>query len=149
MIKTRFGEVLPQAPNILRVIPFENTQRHLRHVSDYPSYKKLYSTLPAAVLSALKTRVRAGEPTAVKELWERRDKTFLALDFEWNERNEKSVLEWGYAAVRCGVLDANSHWPPIPDSNYRKGHYIVSEYVDKVINKHCPTFPWQVSVASL
>jgi hypothetical protein len=55
-------------------------------------------------------------------------------------------------------------WPPVPDSNYRyvidyafyldtvaelwpssKGHYIVSEYVDKVLNKHCPTYPWEVS----
>ncbi|KAJ6482182.1 hypothetical protein C8R47DRAFT_981942 [Mycena vitilis] len=143
MIKTRFGETLPQAPNILQVSPFESTSRHLRTVSDYASYKKLHSTLPAAVLSALKLRVRAGEPKAVRELWAARDRTYLAIDFEWSERNEKSCLEWGYAAVRCGHLEALSHWPPIPDANYRKGHYIVSEYVDKVVNKHCPTHPWQ------
>ncbi|KAJ7603995.1 hypothetical protein DFH06DRAFT_1349838 [Mycena polygramma] len=119
MIKTRFGETLPQAPNILQVSPFESTSRHLRTVSDYASYKKLHSTLPAAVLSALKLRVRAGEPKAVRELWAARDRTYLAIDFEWSERNEKSCLEWG------------------------KGHYIVSEYVDKVVNKHCPTHPWQ------
>ncbi|KAJ7598619.1 hypothetical protein C8J56DRAFT_914532 [Mycena floridula] len=143
MIKTRFGEILPQAPNILQVSPFESGQRHLRNVSDYSSYKKLHGTLPAAVLAALKARVRAGEPKAVQELWDRKDKTYLALDFEWSERNEKSCLEWGYAAVRCGLLDAMGHWPPVPDSNYRKGHYIVSEYVDKVTNKRCPTYPWQ------
>jgi hypothetical protein len=102
----RFGETLPQAPNILQVSPFETASRHLRTVSDYASYKKLHSTLPAAVLSALKLRVRAGEPKAVRELWAARDRTFLAIDFEWSERNEKSCLEWGYAAVRCGHLEA-------------------------------------------
>ncbi|KAG6856380.1 hypothetical protein H0H87_005077 [Tephrocybe sp. NHM501043] len=102
----RYGETLPQAPNILQVTPFETANRHLRHISDYASYKKLYSTLPAVVLSAVKARIKAGEPKAVKELWERRDKTFLAIDFEWSERNEKSCLEWGYAAVRCGHLEA-------------------------------------------
>lgn len=40
----------------------------------------------------------------VKDLWDTRDKTFLAIDFELNERNEKTVLEFGYAAVRCGHL---------------------------------------------
>ncbi|KAJ7902658.1 hypothetical protein B0H14DRAFT_3707776 [Mycena olivaceomarginata] len=143
MIKTRFGETLPQAPNILQVQPFESSSRPLRTVSDYASYKRLHSTLSAAVLSALKLRVRAGEPKAVRELWASRDRTFLAIDFEWSERNEKSCLEWGYAAVRCGHLEALGHWPPVPDANYRKGHYIVQEYVDKVVNKHCPTHPWQ------
>ncbi|KAJ6602523.1 hypothetical protein DFH09DRAFT_1125033 [Mycena vulgaris] len=145
MIKTRYGETLPQAPNILQVSPFESSSRHLRTVSDYASYKKLHSTLPAAVLSASKLRVRAGEPKAVRELWAARDRTFLAIDFEWSERNEKSCLEWGYAAVRCGHLEALGHWPPVPDSNYRKGHYIVSEYVDKVVNKFSPggNHPWQ------
>lgn len=102
----RFGETLPQAPNILQITPFETTNRHLRHVSDYSSYKKLHSTLPAAVLSALKSRVRSGEPKAIREVWEKKDKSFLAIDVEWNERNEKSALEWGYAAVRCGHLEA-------------------------------------------
>ena len=92
---SRFGETLPQAPNIIQVTPFENTNRHLRNFSDYPSYKKLHSTLPAAVLAALKTRVRTGEPKAIQELWDRRDKTFLAIDFEWSERNQKSCLECG------------------------------------------------------
>lgn len=93
--------------NILRVSPFETTQRHLRTVSDYPGYKKLYATLPAAVLAALKVRVRNGEPRAIQEIWEARDKTFLAIDFEWSERNNSTCLEWGYAAVRCGHLEAS------------------------------------------
>ena len=130
----------PYAPNILQVSPVENTNPHPRNVSDYPSYKKLHSTLPAAVLAALTTRVRTGEPKAIQELWDRRDKTFLAIDFEWSERNQKSCLEWGYAAVRCGHLEACvcfflfsfigkliggmgffrvGHWPPNPDTNYR------------------------------
>ena len=107
----RFGETLPQAPNILQITPFESASRPLRTVSDYPSYRKLFQTLPAAVLSALKQRVKAGEPKAIMELWgtkgKGRDKTFLAIDFEWSERNERSVTEWGYAAVRCGHLDAS------------------------------------------
>ena len=92
--------------NILRVSPFEASQRHLRTVSDYGMYKKLYSTLPAAVLASSKQRVRDGEHKAIQELWQSRDKTFLAIDFEWSERNTSSCLEWGYAAVRCSHLEA-------------------------------------------
>ena len=91
--------------NVLRVQPFETSQRHLRTVSDYATYKKVHSTLPAAVLTALRARVRAGEPRAVRELWNAKDKTFFAIDFEWSERNASSCLEWGYAAVRCGHLE--------------------------------------------
>ncbi|KAF7313225.1 ATP-synt-DE-N domain-containing protein [Mycena kentingensis (nom. inval.)] len=144
MIKTRYGETLPQAPNILQVTPMETSSRHLRTVSDYSTYKKLYATLPAVYLSALKVRVRAGEPKAIRDLWAAHQHTFLAVDFEWSERNEKSCLEWGYAAIRCAHLDAAGVWPPVPDSNYRKGHYVVNEYVD-VHNKHCPTHPWEYS----
>ncbi|KAF9528124.1 hypothetical protein CPB83DRAFT_854937 [Crepidotus variabilis] len=143
MIKTRFGETLPQPPNIIQIVPFETTNRHLRHVSDYAMFKKVYSTLPAAVLSALKARVKGGVPRAVQDLWENKDKTFLAIDFEWNERNDRTILEFGYAAVRCGHLGSLGHWPPNPDSNYRKGHYIIAEHVDKVTNKYSPTYPWQ------
>jgi len=102
----RFGETLPQAPNILLVTPFEVSLRHLRNISDYSTYKKLYSTLPAAVTAAQRARVRVGDPQTIKELWSKRDKTFLALSFVWSERNEKSCLEFGYAAVRCGHMDA-------------------------------------------
>ncbi|RDB24464.1 hypothetical protein Hypma_008385 [Hypsizygus marmoreus] len=106
MIKTRFGEAVSPAPKMLQVTPYETTTRHLHHISDYSSYKKLYSTFPAAVLSTLKARVRSGEPKAVRELWEKKDKTFLSIDFEWSERNEQICLEWGYAVARCGHLDA-------------------------------------------
>lgn len=141
MIKTRFGETLPNVDNILKISPFEAHQRPLRTVSDWSSYKKVFATLPAVTQAAYKVRVKSGEPKAVRELWEKKDKTFLAIDFEWSERNATSCLEWGYAAVRCGHLDAVGTWPPSPD-NYRKGHYIVAEYVDKLVNKHQPTFPW-------
>ncbi|KIP04321.1 hypothetical protein PHLGIDRAFT_36980 [Phlebiopsis gigantea 11061_1 CR5-6] len=144
MIKTRqvFGETLPLVENILRVTPFEVTQRHRRTVSDYALYKKMHGTLPAAVLASQRQRVREGEPKAVQELWQSHDKTFLAIDFEWSERNTSSCLEWGYAAVRCSHLEAVHVWPPDPEVNYRRGHYIVSDYVDKVHNKHRPNFPW-------
>ncbi|KAG6911406.1 hypothetical protein DXG01_016503 [Tephrocybe rancida] len=141
MIKTRFGETLPQAPNILQVSPFETATRHLRHVADYATYKKLHATLPAAVLSALKARVKAGEPKALRELWNKRDKTFVAIDFEWSERNERSCLEWGYAAIIAVVV---AEWA------YGAGKVTgrpiqrrTTEYVDKVVNKRFPTHPWQ------
>ncbi|KIK71288.1 hypothetical protein GYMLUDRAFT_148989 [Collybiopsis luxurians FD-317 M1] len=142
MIKTRFGETLPQADNMIIITPFETNSRHLRHVSDHATYKKLHNTLPAAILLAQKQRIRSGEPDAIRELWDKHDKSFMAIDFEWSERNEKSTLEFGYAAVRCGALKSLGVWPPVPDENYRKGHYIVQEYMDKVVNKYCPTYPW-------
>ena len=170
---------------MLKVSPFENTQRHLRSVSDWQTYRRIHSTLPAIILAALKTRVKAGEPQAIQSLWDKKEKTFFAIDFEWSERNASSALEWGYAAVRCGHLQAfvpqlfsracirilmwrlsicyrQGHWPPVPGnyrqvlspffaslspliaSGNRKGHYIVAEYVDKVVNKYRPTYPWQV-----
>ncbi|KAI0307647.1 hypothetical protein B0F90DRAFT_1807089 [Multifurca ochricompacta] len=142
MIKTRFGDTLPLVDNVVKVNPFETHQRHLRTISDYSSYKKLHATLRAVYLSALKARIRLGEPRAIQELWDLHDKSFLAIDFESSERNAASVLEWGYAAVRCGHLDALGAWPPIPEENYRRGHYIVSEYADKIRNKLL-TYPWQ------
>lgn len=102
----RYNENLPHPPNITRITPFENNTRPLRRVDDLSAYKKLHATLPAIALSAFKSRVRSGEPKAVRELWAMRDKTFLAIDFEWSERNPNSCLEWGYAAVRCGHIDA-------------------------------------------
>lgn len=137
----RFGETLPMVENILRVTPFETSQRHMRTISEYATYKKVFQTLPAVLLSAQKVRVRNGEPGAIRDLWASKDKTFLALDFEWSERNNASCLEWGYAAVRCGHLDMSvrmfldvAHhaeavwtlspcragaWPPDPEPNYR------------------------------
>ena len=105
-LSSRFGETLPQPPNILQVDPFETVNRHLRHVPDYSTYKKIHSTLPAAILSALKARVKGGDPKAIKQIWEKRDKTFVSIGFQCNERNEKTILEFGYAAVRCGHIEA-------------------------------------------
>lgn len=142
MIKTRFGDSLPHVEHFLRIKPFETSQRHLRTIPDYTTYKKIYSTLPAIALAAQKARVRSGEPKAIRDLWTSRDKTFLAIDFEASERNPATCLEWGFAAARCGFLDSQGAWPPDPEPNYRRGHYIVAEYVDKVHNKHRPNFPW-------
>ncbi|KAK0239354.1 hypothetical protein EDD85DRAFT_789549 [Armillaria nabsnona] len=158
MVKTRFGETLPIPPNILHVTPFSGASRHMRHINDWTAYKKLHATLPASELAAIRTRIRAGDPTVIVPLWTARDKTYLTLSFAWSERNEKSCLEWGYAAVRCSVLDSQGQWPPVPDVNYRfprtsqwdcahldynrKGHYITAEYADQVINRINPTFPW-------
>ena len=93
--------------NILRITPFETSQRHMRTIADYAAYRKVFQTLPAVLLAAQKVRVRNGEPKAVRELWASKDKTFLALDFEWSERNAASCIEWGYAAVRCSHLDTS------------------------------------------
>jgi hypothetical protein len=102
----RFGETLPTIDSILKITPFETGQRHLRTVSDRATYRKIHSTLPAAVLAALKTRIRAGEIKDIRQLWSKRDNTFLAMNFEWSERNKSSCLEWGYAALRCSYLDS-------------------------------------------
>ncbi|KAG8971910.1 hypothetical protein FRC05_010579 [Tulasnella sp. 425] len=129
MIRTRFGETMPMAnENMTAVIPYEHGQRQLRHISDVNMYKKLHNTLPAAVLAALRSRVKHGNPKEILRLWQRKDMTFLALDFEWSEKSFV-VLEMGYAAIRSAHLEA-------------KGHYIVSDYVDKVHNRIAPTFPW-------
>jgi hypothetical protein len=100
----RFGDTLPQVDNILHVTPFETTPRRVHNIEDLASYKKLHATLPAAVLASFKARVRAGDPKAIQDLWNAKDKNFMALDFEWSERNPNSALEWGYAAARCGHL---------------------------------------------
>jgi hypothetical protein len=105
MVKTRFGETLPPVDRYIQHIePFETAQRPLRTVADYASYKKLSASLPAVVLAAQRTRVRQGEVDAVRALWNATDKTFMAIDLEWSERNPNTVLEWGYAALRCGLL---------------------------------------------
>jgi hypothetical protein len=77
----------------------------LRTLSDFATYQKLHQTLPAVALSALKARIRGGDPTSAVELWHQRSKTFFAIDFECAERNASTILEWGYAAVRCGQLE--------------------------------------------
>lgn len=112
--KLSFGETLPLLDNFLRIAPYETSTRPLRTISDMLTYRKAHSTLSGAALVSLKTRIRAGEPKFIHQLWNSREKTFLAIDFEWSERNTSSCLEWGYAAVRCNNLDmsvAHSHSP--------------------------------------
>jgi hypothetical protein len=103
----RFGETLPLLDNFLRIAPYESSTRPLRTISDMLTYRKAHSTLSGAALVSLKTRIRAGEPKFIHQLWNSREKTFLAIDFEWSERNTSSCLEWGYAAVRCNHLDVS------------------------------------------
>ncbi|EIW87396.1 hypothetical protein CONPUDRAFT_161941 [Coniophora puteana RWD-64-598 SS2] len=146
-IRSRFGETLPDpdvaklGSNIVRVSPLETANRILIRVSDWAAYKRVHATLPAVMLSGMRLRVRVGDMRAIRELWGKREKTFMAVDFEWSERNTSTVLEWGYATMRCGFLDLNGVWPPDPNGNYRAGHYIVSEHLDKVKNQRCPTNP--------
>ncbi|WVQ73981.1 hypothetical protein IAR50_003562 [Cryptococcus sp. DSM 104548] len=51
------------------------------------------------------------------------------------------VLEVGMAVLRCANLRAVGVWPPTPENNYRKSHYVVEEWVDKRTNHSPPTFP--------
>ncbi|WWD03346.1 hypothetical protein V865_001398 [Kwoniella europaea PYCC6329] len=51
------------------------------------------------------------------------------------------ILEIGVATLRCANLRAVNVWPPIPDENYRKSHYIVEEWVDKRANVNPPNYP--------
>jgi len=109
-----FGETLPLLDNFLRITPYETSTRPLRTISDMLTYRKAHSTLSGAALVSLKTRIRAGESKFIQQLWNSREKTFLAIDFEWSERNTSSCLEWGYAAVRCGHLDVSVVRSPLP-----------------------------------
>ncbi|KAG9084058.1 hypothetical protein FRC06_004252 [Ceratobasidium sp. 370] len=61
MVKTRFGETLPKISNVMQVIPFEHSQRHLRQISDMATYRKVHATLPAAEFSAFKSRIKHGD----------------------------------------------------------------------------------------
>lgn len=107
-VMLRFGETLPLLDNFLRIAPYETSTRPLRTISDTLAYRKAHSTLSGAALVSLKARIRAGEPKFIQQLWNSREKTFLAVDFEWSERNTSSCLEWGYAAVRCNHLDVSA-----------------------------------------
>ncbi|WWC62154.1 uncharacterized protein I303_104746 [Kwoniella dejecticola CBS 10117] len=185
MIRTRFGESLPKDPPTtlpLEPVPTRNLSlRRLITVRDLTQYRKLAQTLPAAELSYLRTRVKAGEVEVAEQLFyaggssgERevggvgvRDNgvgyTFACVKTTWwekggaphgllpgvgrtqgskNGQNGKGlVLEIGVATLRCANLRAVNVWPPIPDENYRKSHYIVEEWVDKRANVNPPNFP--------
>jgi hypothetical protein len=85
----------------------------------------------------LKSRIRAGLPDDVRKLWARGETTFAAIETTWWDRaaaaGGKGVpLEVGVAVMRCGNLVAQSSWPPVPAENYRKAHYVVGDWLDKV-----------------
>lgn len=84
----------------MKVQPFETRPRHMRHVDDIVFYKKIHATLPTAALAARKERIRSGDPQTIRELWNLKDKNFLAIDFEWSEKSSSTCLEFGYAALR-------------------------------------------------
>ncbi|WVR06909.1 hypothetical protein IAU60_003945 [Kwoniella sp. DSM 27419] len=73
MIRTRFGESLLKDPPTtlpLNPVPTRNLSlRRLVTVHDLASYRKLSQTLPAAELSYLRSRVRAGEVGVVEQLF--------------------------------------------------------------------------------
>nr|ODO01231.1 hypothetical protein L204_01959 [Cryptococcus depauperatus CBS 7855] len=73
MIRTRFGETLPKEPPTtlpLNPVPTRNLAlRRLVTIRDLSAYKKLAATLPAAELSYLRSRVRAGEPAVIEQLF--------------------------------------------------------------------------------
>ncbi|CAE6486720.1 unnamed protein product [Rhizoctonia solani] len=141
MVKTRFGETLPKISNVMQIIPYEHTQRHLRQIADMATYKKVHATLPAAEFSAFKSRVKHGDLHLIDKLWHSREKNWLSIRFVWSEKS-LLPLEWGYAAVRCAHINAVGSWPP-KEENFRKGHFVVAEYADKVRNKLRPTHPWE------
>ena len=76
------------------------------------------------------------------------------MDFEWSEKNPNACLEWGYAALRSGHVQGSGIWPPKttdecgftdhdrnPLTRRREGHFIISDYVDKAVNKRFTNFP--------
>ena len=91
----------------IAAIPFEKGPKLLRRVSNVQDYNKMQSFFPAAVILSTKDRVCQGDITMIQKLWDSKDKTFLAVSFEWSERNASSCLEFGYSAARCSHLDAS------------------------------------------
>ncbi|KAH7096449.1 hypothetical protein BKA62DRAFT_822538 [Auriculariales sp. MPI-PUGE-AT-0066] len=90
-----------------------------RTISDAGSYKKIFSTLPAAALAARRTR-----------LWHARESLWLALSFDLSERTG-NINAWGYSVLRAPLLEASGAWPPNPADNYRKGYYVVQEALER------------------
>jgi len=84
---------------------FETSQRHLRTISDAAAYKKLFATLPAAVLSARRVRVRQGDVVAIRKLWTARESIWLSVSCEVSERTG-NLHAWGYSVLRAPHLEA-------------------------------------------
>lgn len=136
MIRTRFGESLPKLTSQLPVEPYESTARQIRYINDVASYKRLASTIPGSELYAKKKKARSGNVDVISELWHSRNHTFLALEITWWEKGNGVILEAGMSACRCRNIDALDSWPPIPDENYRRSHYVVSDWLDQRSNTH-------------
>ena len=58
------------------------------------------------------------------------------------------VLEVGMAVMRCANLRAVGVWPPVPQENYRKSHFITEEWVDKVRSQSRRTSPIEVLIVA-
>ncbi|CAG7853858.1 SubName: Full=Uncharacterized protein {ECO:0000313/EMBL:CCA70136.1} [Serendipita indica DSM 11827] len=141
MINTRYGQKMEEVANMTKIRPFERNPQTMHYIDSISAYERLHATLPAVALAAQKKQIYAGSTRIIEMLWKAKDKTFLAIDFEWAERDPSSILEFGYAALRARHLVKTGNWPPVPEDNYRRGHFVVAEHVDVVANKHCPTFP--------
>ena len=103
----RFGTSLPRiSHNILFLTPSETSLQRTRIISNATEYKELHNTLRSVGLASQKARAISGEPKIIRLLWTMKTKTFLAVDFEWSERDPSTILEWGYAAVRTGLFNA-------------------------------------------
>ncbi|ORX35755.1 hypothetical protein BD324DRAFT_75812 [Kockovaella imperatae] len=167
MIRTRYGESLPKDPPTtlpLDPVPTKTLSlRRLVKVSDLASYKKLSLTLPAAELAFLRQRVRSGTVDTIERLFHEGDEhgagyTWACVQTTWWDRggapsgiipgsgrtasaSKGLVLEVGMAVLRCANLRAVNVWPPVPEENYRKAHFIVEEWVDKRTNYNPPSYP--------
>lgn len=143
MIKTRFGESLPKLTNQLPVQPAESNPRQIRLVSDINSYKRLAATIPSAETNLKKKRLRSGDVSAVRAAWEGRQHNFLSIELTWWEKGNGVVLEAGVCACRARNIHVMGAWPPNPEENYRRAHYVVSEWLDKRTNTnhHMPSHP--------
>jgi len=50
--------------------------------------------------------------------------------------------------MRCANLRAVGVWPPVPQENYRKSHFITEEWVDKVRSQSRRTSPIEVLIVA-
>ena len=147
-----------------------HAHRRVVNIKDLTAYRKLAQTVPAAELSHLRLRLRHAEIGVVEQLFDAagtrhpgvRDNgvgyTWAAVNTTWWEKGgppsglipgsghtrgkgKGTVLEIGMAVLRCAHLRASGVWPPEPQYNYRKSHFVVEEWVDKRQNTAPPNFP--------
>ncbi|QRV80025.1 hypothetical protein RhiJN_08040 [Ceratobasidium sp. AG-Ba] len=109
MVKTRFGETLPKISNVLQIVPFEHSQRHLRQINDMATYRKVHATLPAAEFSAFKSRVKHGDLNGRKG-------HFVVAEYADKVRNKiRPTHPWEYAFGDTHVI-SKSKLPDIINS---------------------------------